>query len=1047
MSRPSAPTRSRRLCRTLTFSLLLAPALLSAQQAVLTGRVSGTGSEGLADSRVMLVNTSTVTQTNSEGRYTIRNVPTGTIEVRVIRVGYAEQKKSVVVAPGASITLDFALTALVVQLQEVVTTATGEQRKVEIGNALSTISAPQAVEQTAVSNIADLLVAKAPGVIMSPPNMSGSAPVIRIRGLNSLSLGNAPIMIVDGVRFFSSSISPGVGGTNESFMNSLSPEEIEDIEIVKGPSAATLYGTDAANGVIVVTTKKGRAGAARWNWFASTQQVEDRNKYPATYALWGHNPATGKITRCELATMSATTCVVDSTTSFDLSTTPGITPIANGLNTNFGGQVSGGNDAVRYFASGDLFNEVGPYKMPGFAQEWLQDSAQSSVRDEWVHPEAFQRQNIRANVSANVSPKFDLNVTTGFSKSDQRLPQVDNNVNGIGGMMYLTYGTDHGGLDYNPVGSLGEGLHGYARWTPASAFQFVNETGIQRLSGSADAEWRPFNWLQNQAVVGMDLADQIYFDICRFTECPAFGSNRLGFVDDEHDNNRAFTVKLVSNASWTAKPWINLKTTGGADYLNNEGDFSRADGSTLPPGAQTTGAGAVKNASDGQQSVTKTLGVYVQEQASLRDRMYITAAVRSDQNSAFGTNFQRVFYPKVSLSWIMSDEAFFPKWSFINQFRLRSAYGQSGVQPGATDGLRRFSTTTVAVANIDTPGLIESSLGNPNLKPETSGEFEGGFETRVWGNRANIDFTYYNKKTKDALISLPIAPSASPSRDERAHEPRRCPELGPRSADQRDVHRLAPVRLGRDGVRVAQQQQGALAWRRSRRQSQQDDRHREYARLGGLSGERRLPASVSLHRFERRRHHPDVGAHGRHGRRLSRLLVPARPPFGAERIRSVLAQAARARHAGLQGRLQPLQSDVGVLLPTGAAIVPGERAGEHAAVAAGARRREPLWHDGERHQVHLSRRLLGERPVLAAPRGLGDADVAERAGESAARARREPRRGRAQSPRLDQVHGHRSRSELLHGRRPDRLHHHWTGVVLRVPAQSPLLTDEDEFTC
>ena len=763
MSRPSAPTRSRRLCRTLTFSLLLAPALLSAQQAVLTGRVSGTGSEGLADSRVMLVNTSTVTQTNSEGRYTIRNVPTGTIEVRVIRVGYAEQKKSVVVAPGASITLDFALTALVVQLQEVVTTATGEQRKVEIGNALSTISAPQAVEQTAVSNIADLLVAKAPGVIMSPPNMSGSAPVIRIRGLNSLSLGNAPIMIVDGVRFFSSSISPNVGGTNESFMNSLSPEEIEDIEIVKGPSAATLYGTDAANGVIVVTTKKGRAGAARWNWFASTQQVQDRNQYPATYALWGHNPATGKITRCELATMSATTCVVDSTTSFNLSTTPGITPIANGLNTNFGGQVSGGNDAVRYFVSGDLFNEVGPYKMPGFAQEWLQDSAQSSVRDEWVHPEAFQRQNIRANVSANVSPKFDLNVTTGFSKSDQRLPQVDNNVNGIGGMMYLTYGTDHGGLDYNPVGSLGEGLHGYARWTPASAFQFVNETGIQRLSGSADAEWRPFNWLQNQAVVGMDLADQIYFDICRFTECPAFGSNRLGFVDDEHDNNRAFTVKLVSNASWTAKPWLNLKTTGGADYLNNEGDFARADGSTLPPGAQTTGAGAVKNASDGQQSVTKTLGVYVQEQASLRDRMYITAAVRSDQNSAFGTNFQRVFYPKVSLSWIMSDEAFFPKWSFINQFRLRSAYGQSGVQPGATDGLRRFSTTTVAVANIDTPGLIESSLGNPNLKPETSGEFEGGFETRVWGNRANIDFTYYNKKTKDALISLPIAPSASPS--------------------------------------------------------------------------------------------------------------------------------------------------------------------------------------------------------------------------------------------------------------------------------------------
>ncbi len=754
----------RWLSPALGLSLLVAPLGVRAQQAVITGRVSAAESnENLADSRVMIVNSSTVTQTNSEGRYTFRNVPTGTIEVRVIRVGYQEQKKSVTVAPGVSVTLDFSMKAAVIQLQEVVTTATGDQRKVEIGNSLSTISAPQHVEQSVVSNMADLLVGKAPGVIMSPPNMSGSAPVIRIRGLNSLSLGNAPIMIVDGVRFFSSSISPGVGGTNESFMNTLSPEEIEDVEIVKGPSAATLYGTDAANGVIVVTTKKGRAGSSRWNWFASTQRVEDRNNYPATYALWGHNPTTGKVARCELATMTPTTCVVDSTTSFDLSATPGITPIANGMNTNYGGQVSGGSEAVRYFVAADLFNEVGPYKMPDFAQQWLADTAKSSVRDEWIHPEAFQRQNIRANVSASVSPKFDVNISTGFSKSDQRLPQVDNNVNGIGGMMYLTYGTNHAGLDYNPVGSLGEALNGYARWTPASAFQFVNETGIQRITGSADAQWRPLSWLQNQAVVGIDLADQIYFSICRFTECPAFGSNRAGFVNDEHDNNRAFTVKLVSNASWNARPSLNLKTTGGVDYLNNEGDFASASGSTLPPAAQTIGAGAVKGASDGQQSVTKTLGVYVQEQASIRDRMYLTAAVRSDQNSAFGTNFQRVFYPKVSLSWIISDEAFFPKWSFVNQFRLRSAYGQSGVQPGATDGLRRFTTATVAIANVDTPGLIENALGNPNLKPETSGEFEGGFETRVWGNRANIDFTYYNKKTKDALISLPIAPSASPS--------------------------------------------------------------------------------------------------------------------------------------------------------------------------------------------------------------------------------------------------------------------------------------------
>ena len=308
---------------------------LRAQEASVTGRVTGarTG-EPLADARVMVLGTSLAVPTNADGRYTLRNVPPGTIDIRVLRVGFNEQKKSVTITRGAQATLDFAMSPSVVQLQEVVTTATGEQRKVELGNALSTISAPQRVEETPISNIADLLVAKAPGVIMNPPNMTGAAPVIRIRGLNSLSLSNAPIMIVDGVRYFSSAVSGGVGGTNISLMNNLSPEEIEDIEIVKGPSAATLYGTDAANGVIVVTTRKGKAGVARWSWFAEPGVVDDRNNYPSTYAIWGHNPSTGKVSRCQLATMTATTCVSDSVTSINIAKDASVSPIVLGNNRN-----------------------------------------------------------------------------------------------------------------------------------------------------------------------------------------------------------------------------------------------------------------------------------------------------------------------------------------------------------------------------------------------------------------------------------------------------------------------------------------------------------------------------------------------------------------------------------------------------------------------------------------------------------------------------------------------------------------------------------------
>ena len=124
--------------------------------------------------------------------------------------------------------------------------------------------------------------------------MTGTAGTVRIRGVSSLSLSNAPIWVVDGVRFNSGSFAAaGAGGTQSTRrnLNGLNPDDIEDIEIVKGPSAATLYGTDAANGVIVVTTKKGKAGNARWNWFGEGGAIKDHAHYPDTYAIWGHRPA------------------------------------------------------------------------------------------------------------------------------------------------------------------------------------------------------------------------------------------------------------------------------------------------------------------------------------------------------------------------------------------------------------------------------------------------------------------------------------------------------------------------------------------------------------------------------------------------------------------------------------------------------------------------------------------------------------------------------------------------------------------------------------
>ncbi len=743
------------------------PSLAAAQQGTISGHVTVAGSSApLAQARVFLVNSNLVATTNAEGVYTIRGVPAGSMDVHVIRVGYQEQKKPLTVRPGATSTLDFAMEAVVIKLAEVVTTATGEQRKVELGHSVTTLGdITKRVEESPINSMQDLLVAKAPGVSVLGQGATGSAPAIRIRGLNSLSLGNQPILFVDGVRAFSSTFSaPSNGGTTFGFLNSFSPEEIEDIEIVKGPSAATLYGTDAANGVILITTKKGRAGNAKWTWTAEQGIVQDHNDYGTTYAIWGHAPtAPNTAIRCWLQTMDTTTpCIRDSVTSLRMLDEKDLTPVHLGNRKLYGMQVAGGSDAVRYFVSSNLENEIGPLKMPEFAQRRL-DSLHVPIRDEWLYPEALQKMNVRANLNATVSPKLDLSVDAGFSQSHNRIAQTDNNSLGIWSSARENQGFLHAGLGYTNIGALNEDLHGYNRWIPSEIFQEYSPVDIQRLTTSAQALWRPFAWMANDATVGLDLADRNSQDLCRLEECPNSGTLRQGRAALNQNNNRLFTVNLISTSSWNARPWVNFKTTVGSNYVNNENDAVGATGTQLPPGSVTVGSAATRTGSNTYPTATKTLGLYVQEQAALNDRLFLTAAVRSDQNSAFGTNFQRVFYPKVSVSWITSDESFFPKNERLNQFRLRAAYGASGVQPGSTAGLQTFSSTTVNLETADRPGLRASQLGNPDLKPETSAEFEIGFDARALSNKVNLEVTYYNKKTKDALINVPYAASSAAS--------------------------------------------------------------------------------------------------------------------------------------------------------------------------------------------------------------------------------------------------------------------------------------------
>jgi len=720
----------------------------------------------LAGVQVIAIGSNASALTGEDGRFRLPNVHTGNHDIQAFRVGYQPQKKSVTVAAGEVTTADIEMVVSIVRLQEVVTTATGQQRKVELGNAISTLGDVQSkVETTPINSFSDLITMKAPGVVVLPGVMTGGAPTVRIRGLSSISLTNAPIYVVDGVRYNAGNAS--IANSSVSMLNALSPEEIENVEIVKGPSAATLYGTDASNGVIVITTRRGRAGATRWTWFTETGQVQDRNPYQNMYANWGHNPATPATSiRCRIATMTPSTCVTDSITNYLLLRDESRTFIKTGWRNLYGMNVSGGNQAVRFFVSAEADNEIGPIEMPQYEIDRFR-ADKVEVLEQWMHPIAQAKLNFRTNLNATLSPKLDISASMGFARTDNRFPPSGAAFEAIYYVGMMNYGFKGPGLDKSVNDAKGTPLNDYLQYNPGDIMQRYRPQIVQRTTMSFNANYRPFSWLQNDATVGVDLLVRDNSDLCRLNNCVPQGTQRQGFVSDNKNNNRNVSFKLASTATWDVRPWANLKTTAGVDYLNSENDATNSSGTVLPPGASTVDQASTRNGGATWPTAVKTMGLFVQEQAALRDRLFLTAAVRSDQNSAFGTKFQSVVYPKASLSWIASDEEFFPKAKWLNQFRFRSSYGASGVQPGRTDALVTFAAGAQNLQNrgattgTDTPGLAAAQTGNAELKPETSSEIELGFDLQVLDNRIHAEYTYYDKRAKDALINVDIAPSSA----------------------------------------------------------------------------------------------------------------------------------------------------------------------------------------------------------------------------------------------------------------------------------------------
>jgi TonB-linked SusC/RagA family outer membrane protein len=734
---------------------------VQAQRGTIRGRVTEEGNDRpIPHTQVGVVGSTAGSVTDGDGRYQITSVVPGEVTVRVVRIGFAGQSKTVTVTAGQTATVDFSLASVAMKLNPIVTTATGQQRRVEVGNAIAQVNAVDVVATQAVSQVADLLVSKAAGVTVFTGVQTGAGTRIRIRGTSSLSLSNNPIFIIDGIRVegTTGSSAVSVGGTTPARIGDINPEEIESIEVVRGPSASTLYGTDAANGVIVITTKRGAVGRPQWTTYTEQTAITDRNEYPTAY--WGWRTGTTSTTnstpsntvQCILSQVAANICVQDSVTSYNLHEDPESTPYGTGYRKQYGAQVSGGTELLRYFLHGEYEDEDGVTKVPEFEKRYLA-ARNLSLLPIQESPNHLTRMTARGNFNLSLTQQADVSVSTGFISSDLRLPRSDDS--GVSGIAANTYGGP--GFKYNRT-AAGDTLYGWRSFTPRDIYQGETNQAIERFIGSSSANYRPQDWLTLRANLGLDLINRNDTQLCRFENCPNVLTERQGFKMDFRTSFYSYTLSTNATATRRLSDAVESKTTLGVQLGRILFNRNGARSEVLPPGATTVTSGTVEFA-DEATTESRTVGSFLEQNLSFSERLFVTGALRSDRNSAFGADFKTVIYPKFSASWVASDESFFPQMGWLNELRLRTAYGASGVQPGTTDAVQFFTATTARGEAGDQPGIVFSTLGNRQLKPEKSSEIELGFDVTAFDSRLSAEVTRYVKSSKDALISRILPPS------------------------------------------------------------------------------------------------------------------------------------------------------------------------------------------------------------------------------------------------------------------------------------------------
>ena len=721
-----------------------APAAATAAEAngIIAGRVTtAESSEPVYGAVVTVAGTRLRASTSTDGRYTIAGVPEGTHSVYVQRIGLGRDSVTVVVRANETVVANFALRSLAVRLNEVVAIGYGTQSRRDLTGAVSSVSSED-IQLRPVASLEQALQGKAAGVqVTGGSGQPGASAAVRIRGGNSIAAGNDPLYVIDGVPVASSANgtntytleTQGVSGLNP--LAALNPSDIESMEVLKDASATSIYGARASNGVILVTTKRGRTGAntATFGAYYGMQSVRHRLSL-LNAQEFAQNANAARInggqpvlyTAAEIASLPNT----DWQDAIFRSA-----PMAN-YELSF----SGGDNDTHYYMSGNLLRQEGV-----------------------IINTNLDRGSVRLNIDQDISSRFRVGNRFTFSRSQSQVMP-----NGGAGQEVSSVLIN--ALTAPPtLTARGSGGEYFAGLNPASGRIFANPVAAAELITNHE---------QQNRLLGNVFGE---FDLLRnLTFRTALGADYLSSMQDFYSPSTTFpgisTSGQGSRGALQVTTWQNENTLHytpgqvgviqGIDLLGGL-TFQRTNADNISGTSQNFVTDALGQ--NGLNSGGTFLGVwsgaphssllsyFARANWNIADRFLFTVAGRRDGSSKFGEGNQYGFFPSGAIAWRLSEEPFIKRFALFDDLKLRTSYGRTGNQDiGNYRALATLGNSTYLFNGTKVIGYAPSTLANPLLKWETTDQADVGLDVAMLRSRLTVTADVYNKTTKDLLFEVKV---------------------------------------------------------------------------------------------------------------------------------------------------------------------------------------------------------------------------------------------------------------------------------------------------